>query len=58
MKILEGYKSYIAAVGVVCVGIGQFLQGDTSILETATYIFNGLGIAGIRYAVYKNGAGL
>lgn len=57
MKILDGKKSYAAAIGVICVGVGQFLQNDATLLEMFVYVFNGLGIAGLKHAVSKSARG-
>lgn len=49
MKILDGKKAYLGALGVILVGVGQFLTGDAALLEAVGYVFGGLGIAGIRH---------
>jgi uncharacterized membrane protein YiaA len=46
---LEGYKTYIAALGLVCLGIYQLTQGETeSGIKT---IAQGLGLLGLRSAI-------
>jgi hypothetical protein len=51
MNILNGYKTYLAAAGLIGLSIYQFSQGQ---YETAFASFNaGLAALGLRHAIAK-----
>lgn len=57
MNILNGKKTYVAAIGIVLMAVGGYLHGDLALGETVTQILAGLGVAGMRHGVAKNGIG-
>jgi len=48
--MLNGYKTYFAAAGIVLVAVGGFLAGDLTLLDAVTAALTGLGFAGLRAA--------
>ena len=54
LDILAGYKTYIAALGLIGLGIYQLSSGD---LATGGHtLLTGLGMFGLRTAMDRNGA--
>jgi hypothetical protein len=48
MKFIDGYKTYIAAVGLILVGIGSMLSHKLGYTEGLTDIAQGLVVLGAR----------
>lgn len=57
MKFLDGKKTYTAAIGIVLVAVGSYLSGDIALGDAVTQVLAGLGVAGMRHGVSKNGIG-
>lgn len=51
INILSGQKTYIAAVGIIAIGIGGFLTGDLTLIEAITQVLAGLGLGALRFGV-------
>jgi hypothetical protein len=48
---MKGYKTYLAALGIVLTAIGGYLHGDLTVLAAVTTALSGLGLAGLRNAL-------
>ncbi len=57
MNFLNGKKTYTAAIGLVLVAVGSYMSGDQTLGAALTQVLAGLGIAGMRHGVSKNGTG-
>lgn len=57
MNIFNGKKTYTAAIGLILVAVGSYLSGDQTLGASMTQVLAGLGIAGMRHGVSKNGIG-
>jgi hypothetical protein len=60
LKFIDGYKTYIAGVGVICSGVGMICAAVVAeyfdiqaVWEGVTVIAGGLGMMGFRHAVEK-----
>jgi hypothetical protein len=58
LDLINGYKTYSAAILTVVAGVGAILsknysQGATDILQALTLIFGGTTVVGLRHAVAK-----
>jgi hypothetical protein len=58
LDLINGYKTYSAAILTVVTGVGAILsknysQGVTDILQALTLIFGGATVVGLRHAVAK-----
>ena len=58
LDVINGYKTYSAAILTVVTGIGAILsknysQGVTDILQAGTLIFGGTTVVALRHAVAK-----
>jgi hypothetical protein len=58
LDLINGYKTYSAAILTVVTGVGAILsknygQGATDILQALTLIFGGATVVGLRHAVAK-----
>jgi hypothetical protein len=58
LDVINGYKTYSAAILTVVTGVGAILsknysQGVTDILQAATLIFGSTTVVGLRHAVAK-----
>ena len=51
--LLEGKKTYIVALGIVCTALGSFLNGDSSLAQAILTSLEGLGLASLRAGVAK-----
>ncbi|MFZ5719184.1 MAG: hypothetical protein ACOY5Y_06920 [Pseudomonadota bacterium] len=51
--MLSGKKTYLVALGVVAVAVGQFLTGDAALAEAVNQALVGLGLATLRAGVAK-----
>lgn len=54
LNFLDGYKTYLAALGIVITALVGYLNGATTISDTILLILNGLGLASVRHAVSKS----
>lgn len=58
LDLINGYKTYSAAILTVVTGIGAILsknysQGVTDILQALTLVFGSASVVGLRHAVAK-----
>ena len=58
LDLINGYKTYSAAILTIVTGVGAILsknygQGATDILQALTLIFGGATVVGLRHAVAK-----
>jgi multidrug transporter EmrE-like cation transporter len=58
LDLINGYKTYSAAILTIATGVGAILsknysQGLTDILQALTLIFGGASVVGLRHAVAK-----
>lgn len=58
LEVINGYKTYSAAILTIVTGIGAILsknysQGATDILQALTLIFGSASVVGLRHAVAK-----
>jgi hypothetical protein len=58
LDLINGYKTYSAAILTIVTGVGAILsknygQGVTDILQAFTLIFGGATVVGLRHAVAK-----
>ena len=53
IALLDGKKTYLAALGLVLVALGSFLSGEQNLLEAVNQALLGLGIAALRLGVSK-----
>lgn len=51
LSMMAGRKTYLAALGLVLVGVGQWLSGDTDIIGLLQYLIASGAIAGLRDAI-------
>ena len=57
LNVLAGYKTYIVAVAIVLVGLGDFVQGTTDLTGFINQILGGLGLATLRVGINNYVAG-
>ena len=48
MDKIKGYKTYIAAAGLILTAIAAYIGGDITLVELITQSLAGLGLAGLR----------
>ena len=58
LEVINGYKTYSAAILTIVTGVGAILsknysQGATDILQALALIFGGASVVGLRHAVAK-----
>jgi hypothetical protein len=58
LDLINGYKTYSAAILTIVTGVGAILskdynQGVTDILQALTLIFGSASVVGLRHAVAK-----
>ena len=58
LEVINGYKTYSAAILTIVTGVGAILsknysQGATDILQALTLISAGASVVGLRHAVAK-----
>jgi hypothetical protein len=58
LNLINGYKTYAAAILTIVTGVGAILSknygpGITDILQGLTLIFGGATVVGLRHAVAK-----
>jgi hypothetical protein len=58
LDLINGYKTYSAAILTIVTGVGAILsknysQGVADILQALTLIFGGASVVGLRHAVAK-----
>jgi hypothetical protein len=58
LDLINGYKTYSAAILTVVTGVGAILSknyglGATDILQALTLVFGGATVVGLRHAVAK-----
>ena len=58
LEIINGYKTYSAAILTIVTGVGAILsknysQGATDIFQALALIFGGASVVGLRHAVAK-----
>ena len=58
LDLINGYKTYSAAILTILTGVGAILskdynQGVTDILQALTLIFGSASVVGLRHAVAK-----
>jgi hypothetical protein len=58
LDLINGYKTYSAAILTIVTGVGAILsknynQGATDILQALTLIFGSASVVGLRHAVAK-----
>lgn len=51
MEAFKGWKTYAVAVGVVLVGVGQYLSGSLDLVGLVNYLLAGAGAAALRHAI-------
>lgn len=51
--MLNGKKTYLAAIGIIILGIGGFLTGDLTLVEAVRTILEGLGLGAVRIGISK-----
>ena len=49
--MFNGRKTYLAALGIILVGVGGFLTGELTLIVAITQVFAGLGLAAVRLGV-------
>ena len=53
LTFLIGYRTYIAAVGIVAAATSNFLGGDSTLGDTLVQVLAGLGLGSMRAAIAK-----
>jgi multidrug transporter EmrE-like cation transporter len=58
LDLVNGYKTYSAAILAIATGVGAILsknysQGTADILQALTFVFGGASVVGLRHAVAK-----
>lgn len=58
LELINGYKTYSAAILTIVTGVGAILsknysQGIADILQALTVVFGGTAVVGLRHAVAK-----
>lgn len=58
LDLINGYKTYSAAILTIVTGVGAILsknysQGVADIMQALTLIFGGAAVVGLRHAVAK-----
>ena len=58
LELVNGYKTYSAAILTIVTGVGAILsknynQGIADIMQAMTFIFGGAAVVGLRHAVAK-----
>jgi hypothetical protein len=58
LEIINGYKTYSAAILTIVTGVGaivskNYSQGIADIMQALTVIFGGTAVVGLRHAVAK-----
>ena len=51
MNVLSGKKTYLVALGIILVAIGNFLVGDATLVEAVNQILLGLGLGALRLGI-------
>ncbi len=49
--MLNGKKTFLAAAGIILIGIGGFLSGDLTLIAAVTQVLGGLGLGALRIGV-------
>jgi hypothetical protein len=49
--MLDGKKTFIVAIGIILVAVGQFLSGDIEVAAAVNQVLLGLGLGALRIGV-------
>ncbi len=50
---LDGYKTYLTALALICYAIGGFFSGNIELTNAVMILLNGLGLGSLKHAVSK-----
>jgi len=51
---MDGYKTYLAAIGIVATGVAAYATGNASVTEAIVIVLNGFGLGAIRNTAALN----
>lgn len=55
--MLNGKKTYMAAIGIVATAVGAWLAGEATLIEAITTALTGLGLGALRMGVKADAGG-